>query len=158
MSQSECDIDVNLWSFIKSAKATQLASLKMLQGFVLSLNKAELTHLIKSYLQSKSSANNSFNMNGLTVKQTAHHLLASKSTIHSLHAVDKQIVSKLNERYGMKCQGNVISQTQQNNSDCKQMHLLSIHPQVLAYSFQFLSFRELCKVQNVCVHFTYLNK
>eukprot|EP01083_Nonionella_stella_P260706 888555_1 len=157
MSQSEYDIDVNLWSFIKSAKATQLASLKILQEFVLSLNKAELTHLIKSYLQSKLSTTNSFNTNGLTVKQTAHLLLENNNMAHSLHTVDKQIVSKLNEGYGIEYQRNVISQTQQN-SDCNQMHLLSIHPQVLAYSFQFLSFRELCKVQSVCVHFTYLNK
>eukprot|EP01083_Nonionella_stella_P155308 501597_1 len=158
MSHSQCDIDVNLWSFIKCTKATQLAPLRVLQEFVLSLNKRELTHLIKSYLQSKLSTNNTFNANGLTMRQTAHRLLNNTTINHTLRTVDTQIVSKLTQRYGMKYRRNVISHTQQTNSDCKRMNLLSIHPQVLAYSFQFLSFRELCKVQSVCVHFTYLNK
>ena len=45
----------NLWSFIKNTKATQSASLKVLQKFVLSLSKQELQHLIECYLKLKMS-------------------------------------------------------------------------------------------------------
>eukprot|EP01083_Nonionella_stella_P078262 214063_1 len=112
----QCDIDVNLWSFIKCTKATQLAPLRVLQEFVLSLNKMEFV-LIKSYLQSKLlSSNNTFNANGLTMKQTAHRLLNNTTINHTLRTVDTQIVSKLTERYGMKYQRNVISHTQQQTN------------------------------------------
>eukprot|EP01084_Bolivina_argentea_P248598 415869_1 len=45
---------------------------------------------------------------------------------------------------------------QQNKN--KNNNLLSIPAQVLAYSFQFLSYKQLCKTQSVCVYFMYLNK
>eukprot|EP01083_Nonionella_stella_P165622 551439_1 len=145
--------ELNAWSFIQSTKATRLASLKSIQKFILSLNKTELTHLITFYLQSKLSKHNR------TLKQTEDELLSSDSC-DALKTIDKQIISKLNDKYGSKYHKKVISATIQkpNNNKSNPKHLLLIPPQVLAYSFQFLSFRELCKAQTVCVHFMYLNR
>eukprot|EP01083_Nonionella_stella_P157743 512468_1 len=149
MAEGE-DVDLNLWSFIKSTKATRLAPLKSMQKFILSLNRTELTHLITSYLHSKLSQSNSFDGDGLTLDRTANALLRNESSDNTLGTIDKQIVAKLNAQYG----GNM----EPNNDECNPKHLLSIPQQVLAYSFQFLSFRELCQAQTVCVHFMYLNK
>eukprot|EP01083_Nonionella_stella_P001653 4715_1 len=151
------DVDLNLWSFIRSTKATQLASLRSLQKFVLSLNKEQLTHIIQCYLQSQLLKTNSFKANGLPVKQTFDRVFNHESKNNSLQSIDKQIISKLNIKYEKKYHKKVIAKTAQQKSD-NQRHLLSIPPHVLAYSFQFLSFRELCKAQCVCVHFVYLNK
>eukprot|EP01083_Nonionella_stella_P182547 657147_1 len=147
--------DLNAWSFIQSTKATHLASLKSIRKFILSLNKSELTHLITFYLQSKLSNHN------LTLRQTEQELLSS-DPCDALQTIDKQIISKLNEKYGSKYHKKVISATIQkpiaNNIKSNQNHLLLIPQQVLAYSFQFLSYRDLCKAQTVCVHFMYLNR
>eukprot|EP01083_Nonionella_stella_P270145 914527_1 len=156
MSQLE-DVDLNLWSFIKSTKATELASLKSLQKFVLLLNKEQLSHLIQCYLQSRLSKSNSFKSNGLTMKQTADQFFNHEPTKNPLPPIDKQIISKLNSKYKLKYHKKVLAKTTQQKSD-NQRHLLSIPTHVLAYSFQFLSFKELCKAQSVCVHFVYLNK
>eukprot|EP01083_Nonionella_stella_P143083 443907_1 len=147
------DVNLNLWSFIKSTQATRLASLKSIQKFILSLNKTELTHLITFYLQSKLSKRN------LTLKQTEHELLNNEPN-GVLQTIDKQIISKLNAKYGTKYHKKVISNTTQRpkTDECNAKHLLLIPQQVLAYSFQFLSFQELCQAQTVCVHFMYLNK
>eukprot|EP01083_Nonionella_stella_P004011 11541_1 len=140
------DVNLNLWSFIKSTQATRLASLKSIQKFILSLNKTELTHLITFYLQSKLSKRN------LTLKQTEHELLNNEPN-GVLQTIDKQIISKLNAKYGTKYHKKVISNTTQRpkNDECNAKHLLLIPQQVLAYSFQFLSFQELCQAQTVCV-------
>eukprot|EP01084_Bolivina_argentea_P277699 474207_1 len=45
---------------------------------------------------------------------------------------------------------------QQNKN--KNNNLLSIPAQVLAYSFQYLSYKNVCKIQHTCIYFTYLNK
>eukprot|EP01083_Nonionella_stella_P019619 54486_1 len=158
------DIDLNLWSFIKSTQATQIAPLKSMQKFILSLNKAELTHLIISYLQSKLSQRNSlnnFNPDGLSLRQSADKILSNQSTNRTLHTIDQHIIFKLNAKYGIKYQKKAISKTASRSKKKRRRspnHLLLIPPQVLAYSFQFLSFRELCKTQCVCTHFMCLNK
>eukprot|EP01083_Nonionella_stella_P051903 137844_1 len=153
-----------LWTFVGSAQATELASLRLLQRFVLSLNKEELTHLIQTYLQSKLSEYDTFNANGLTLTQTLQNLSHDDTENTTSQSLDRQIILKLNRKYGTKYKKKVIRKIQQINSKSHKQskqskhHLLSIHPQVLAYSFQFLSFKELCKIQHVCVHFMYLNK
>eukprot|EP01083_Nonionella_stella_P278526 947179_1 len=150
-----------LWTFIGSAQATELVSLRLLQKFVLSLNKAELAHLVQTYLQSKLSECNTFNANGLTVTQTMQNIFHDRTENITSQSIDKQIISKLNQNYGTKYKKKVICKIQQTNPKSRKQskpHLLSIHPQVLAYSFQFLSFKELCRTQSVCVYFLYLNK
>eukprot|EP01083_Nonionella_stella_P182546 657144_1 len=147
--------DLNAWSFIQSTKATHLASLKSIRKFILSLNKSELTHLITFYLQSKLSKRD------LTLTQTEEELLSSDPCSNALQTIDKQIISKLNEKYGSKYHKKVILkmvQQKPNNNKSNPKHLLLISQQVLAYSFQFLSYRDLCKAQTVCVHFMYLNR
>eukprot|EP01083_Nonionella_stella_P297661 1010682_1 len=47
-----CNRKQELWSFIQTTKATQSASLKVLQRFVVSLSENELRHVIGSYLKS----------------------------------------------------------------------------------------------------------
>eukprot|EP01084_Bolivina_argentea_P053662 98497_1 len=95
----------DVWSFIKCTKATQSASLKSLQKFILSLNKNELIHLIESYLKSKLSKNNTFSCDSLTLKQTHSNLLESKSPENNTEIVtdiDNVILHKLNNKYGNK--------------------------------------------------------
>eukprot|EP01084_Bolivina_argentea_P053663 98498_1 len=143
----------NLWSFIKCAKATQSASLKSLQKFILSLNKNELIHLIESYLKSKLSKNNTFSCDSLTLKQTHSNLLESKSPENNTEIVtdiDNVILHKLNNKYGNKYNKKIMKKIQQNQNGSN--NLLCIYPQVLSYSFQFLSYKELCKIQSVCVY------
>eukprot|EP01083_Nonionella_stella_P077561 211853_1 len=150
-----------LWTFIQSSKATKLVPLKLLHQFILSLSKPELVHLIQHYLQSKLSEHNAHNADGLTRTQT---LRLFRNERDPPLPIDQQIMSKLNKKYGNKYRKKVISKIQQSRSTaskedkpCKP-HLLSIPPHVLAYSFQFLRYTELCKVQSVCTHFVYLNK
>eukprot|EP01083_Nonionella_stella_P226058 803190_1 len=159
MAQTQC-VDLNLWSFIRNTQATQLASLKVLQKFILSLNKTELSHIINCYLRSKVSKYASFKATGLTFKQTEDQWANEEPDNEKLEVIDRHIISKLNAKYATKYQKKVIAKTtqQKNKTNCNRHHVLSIPPQVLAYSFQFLSFKELCKIQHVCVHFMYLNK
>ena len=69
------------WWFIKHCKATQSASLKTLQKFILSLNKKELRHLIELYL--KSMINTQYTTNHLPNKMAhnksnSHHISQTK--------------------------------------------------------------------------------
>eukprot|EP01083_Nonionella_stella_P210908 763101_1 len=148
-----------LWTFIKSSQATKLVSLRLLQQFILSLTKTELIHLIQHYLQSKLSECTACTADGLTLTQTLH---LYRNEGYALPSLDQQIMSKLNMNYAKKYTKKVISKIQQCNTSSKpdeprKLNLLSIPPHVLAYSFQFSTYKELCKVQSVCAHFVYLN-
>eukprot|EP01084_Bolivina_argentea_P167345 290452_1 len=110
----------NLWSFIRNVKATKSASLKVLQRFVLSLNKNELRHLIQCYLKYKllqtesEDTTNDSNENSNTINPTLH----------------TQIISKMNNNYGKKYNKKIIAKIQQKNKN--KINLLSIYPQALA--------------------------
>ncbi len=142
----------DLWSFIKHTKSTQCASLKLLQQFMLTLNRKELRHLIECYLKSKLS---SCNPEGLTIKQSAIKILNNTAN-HTLPTIDRKILSKMHQNYGNKYHKKIITKLQQKKQEKK--HILAIHPEVLAYSFQYLSYKELCKIQTICVYFPYLTK
>eukprot|EP01083_Nonionella_stella_P282464 961154_1 len=105
-------VELNAWSFIQSTKTTRLASLKSIRKFILALNKTELTHLITFYLQSKLSKHN------LTLRQTEQELLSS-DPCDALQTIDKQIISKLNQKYGSKYHKKAISATIQKPNDNK---------------------------------------
>eukprot|EP01084_Bolivina_argentea_P164813 286481_1 len=144
---------LDLWSFIKSRKAINSAPLKTLQKFILSLNKGELIHVINCYLQSTLTTVTS--PNGLSYKNSTDILLnknANKS-INNNKSTDQKILHKLKRNFRNK---KIVSQFQQNHNENK--HLLSINCEALAYSFQFLSYKELCNIQTVSIYFTYLTK
>eukprot|EP01083_Nonionella_stella_P173051 595743_1 len=103
MAQTQC-VDLNLWSFIRNTQATQLASLKVLQKFILSLNKTELSHIINCYLRSKVSKYASFKATGLTFKQTEDQWANEEPDNEKLEVIDRHIISKLNAKYATKYQ------------------------------------------------------
>eukprot|EP01083_Nonionella_stella_P180917 646573_1 len=145
----------NVWTFIKNNKATDAASLKVLQTFVMSLSHSALQHLIKTYLQSVS-AKYSIDENGLTLKQYAEVISNTdkSDTQCLLHPSDTEILRKINKKYGKKYNKRIMRIVQQNRSD--NTHLLSVPPQIMAYSFQYLSFKEVSAITPVCCYFTYL--
>ena len=142
----------DLWRFIKSHKATEAASLKVLQRFVLSLNKQELTHLISIYLKSKLSQNGCIKP---TYKQ-AEKVLLNGNSDDCLGNVDEQILTKMNRKYGNKYNKKIATRIQQRQQHNK-LNLFSIPSEVAAYSFQYLPFSELCKIQRVSSYFMYLH-
>eukprot|EP01083_Nonionella_stella_P100250 282475_1 len=145
----------NVWTLIKNSKATDAASLTVLQAFVMSLSSSALKHLIKTYLQSVS-AQYSIDKNGLTPKQYAQRISnIGRNTITSpLHQSDQEILRKMGKKYGSKHNKRIMHIVQQNHSH--NPHLLSVTPHIVSYSFQYLSFKELCKITSVCCYFTYL--
>eukprot|EP01084_Bolivina_argentea_P268181 455446_1 len=148
----------DLWSFIKHRKATESASLKVLQQFVLSLNKYELRHLIEIYLKSKLPKLQNDKTVSYT-KATLQRLQNNNNNINNDYSsIDTQILSKLTRKYGNKYNKKMLATIQQKHNSKKRTNLLSIHSQVLAYTFQYLSFTNLCKIQHTCLYFTYLNK
>ncbi len=62
----------------------------------------------------------------------------------------------MSKGYGNKYNKKIIQKIQQNHLESK--HILCISPQVLAYSFQYLSFKESSKIESVCSYFTYINR
>eukprot|EP01083_Nonionella_stella_P180916 646568_1 len=145
----------NVWTFIKNNKATDASSLNVLQTFVMSLSHSALQHLIKTYLQSVS-AKYSIEKNGLTLKQYADVISNTdkSDTQCLLHPSDTEILRKINKKYGKKYNKRIMRIVQQNRSD--NTHLLAVPPQILAYSFQYLSFKEVSAITPVCCYFTYL--
>ena len=146
----------NVFEFIKYTKATQSVSLKVLQKFVLSLDKIELQHMVTFYLRSILKKSLNHDVNGLTLSQARHRLLIEKNDSKSNNSstIDQQIINKIQKNYGNKYNKKMIKKLQQHHDENK--HLLSITPQILASTFQYLSFRELCKVQATCSYFIYL--
>eukprot|EP01084_Bolivina_argentea_P292717 503304_1 len=138
----------NLWSFINHSKSTQFASLKVLQQFVLSLNKKELQHLIETYLKSKLTPK--INPNA-TLNHTNEQILKN-NTQNFQNAIDEKILLKMNNIYKRKYSSKITTKMQQKS------HLLSIPPQILSYSFQYLSYSEMCRLSNVCLCFFYVKK
>ena len=67
---------------------------------------------------------------------------------------DTRILSKMWSNSAGKCSKQVLSAMQQKQSANE--HMLAMNPQVLATSFQFLSLRELCRVEPTCSLFVYL--
>eukprot|EP01083_Nonionella_stella_P144461 451122_1 len=145
----------NVWTFIKNNKATDASSLNVLQTFVMSLSHSALQHLIKTYLQSVS-AKYSIEKSGLTLKQHADVISNNdkSDTPSLLHPSDTEILCKMNKKYGKKYNKRIMRIVQQNRSD--NTHLLAVPPQILAYSFQYLSFKEVSAITPVCCYFTYL--
>eukprot|EP01083_Nonionella_stella_P183534 663548_1 len=144
-----------LWSFIQTKRATQCASLKALQRFVLSLSKDELQHMIESYLKSKLS---SHDFTASTCTHFCQVLLHDAPDSGSMDEMDQNILCKMNEKYGNKYKKRIIAKMQQHESQTKPQLISTIPPQILAYSFQYLSFRELCRIEKVCSYFTYLHR
>eukprot|EP01083_Nonionella_stella_P000103 288_1 len=147
----------DLWSSIQATRATQSASLKVLQRFVLSLSKNELRHMIQSYLKSKLSPD----LTPSTCRQFHATVLNDGCDNSSVDEMDQNILSKMNGKYGSKYSKRIISKMQQhqvqNNSRTPQL-ISMLPPQVLTYSFQYLSFTELCKLERVSCYFTYLQR
>ena len=141
----------DLWSLLECKRATQGASLKKLQAFVLSLSREQLTHVIGCYLKTALTASNRGDL-PLSLRSKAF----SEKRDDSINATDHDILTKMNEKYGKKQNKKTLKIIQQNQS--KNNHILSMNPEVLAYSLQYLSFRESCKLQNVCSYFVYLKR
>eukprot|EP01083_Nonionella_stella_P144462 451123_1 len=142
----------NVWTFMKNNKATDAASLKVLQTFVMSLGISALQHLIKTYLQSVS-AQYSIDKNGLTLRQY-YQKISNSDTPSLLHPSDTEILRKMNKKYGNKYNKRIMNIVQQKQRD--NLHLLSVPPQIVSYSFQYLSFKEVSTITPVCCHFAYL--
>eukprot|EP01083_Nonionella_stella_P035687 97332_1 len=151
----------DLWSFIQTKRATQSASLKVLQRFVLSLSKKELRHMIESYLKSKLSSHD-------FTPTTRRHCFETviPNTFHGgtdvdswdiMDTMDQNILYKMSEQYGQRYNKRIIANMQQHTSQTKPRLISFIPAQVLTYSFQYLSFRELCKIERVSSYFTYLH-
>ncbi len=68
-----------------------------------------------------------------------------------MESIDKQILHKMHKKYGKKHNKKIIKQIQQTKT--RNNYILCIPPQVLSYSFQYLSFKQLCKIQSVCSYF-----
>ena len=151
-SESESFMQHDLWTLIQNKRATHSVSLKTLQRFVLSLDRKELTHLIDVYLKSALSSNNP--LSGATVRERAESLRHART--HPVDTIDDEILTKMNQNYGEKQNKKTLKIIQQNQSE--NHHILSMNPEVLAYSLQYLSFRESCKLQHVCSYFVYLKK
>ena len=142
----------SVWTFINNSKATETASLKQLQHFVLSLNARELRHLISVYLRSMIGKHH--HQGELTLRGTVDALVKGGDDIITDRGTDASIIGKMQSKYGNKCSKKVLSKMQQNQS--ANTHILTMNPQVLASSFQYLSFRELCQIQPTCSFFVYL--
>ena len=141
----------NLWTFIKSSKATQSASLEVLQQFVLSLNRDCLVRMIEVYIQSLISRNQT--IHGLTVSQAAHRIVYEDRN-DTLSAGDATILNRIQCAYGKRYGKQIVRKLQQNNIENN--HLLTINAEVFASTLQFLSFKELAQVQTTCAYFTYI--
>ena len=152
-SATEPVISINndLWSLIEKDRSTQAASLRVLQRFVLSLNEQQLKQVISSYLRERLS---SCDLSGLPLKKRANAIFDKNE--QNVTDVDQQILSKMNVAYGQKQNKKILRIIQQNQGENN--HILSMNPEVLAYSFQYLSFRESCQLQNVCLYFVYLRR
>ena len=96
---------INLWTFIRNSKAGQVAPLKVLQGFILSLDQQCLSHMITVYLQSL--IEQSMNKQGLTTKQSMKKLIHSNNP-NALNPHDVTILNKTHKHYGQKYHKKVI--------------------------------------------------
>ena len=146
----------NLWSFIQNSKATEYASLKRLQSFVLSLSKSELKHMIELYLRSAMIGHR--DRNGLTLGESHKKIKNNHNNNNNLikNSLDTTILNKMQTHIGTKYGKKILVKLKQNQID--NQHLLSINPQVLSTSFQYLSYKELCRIQPTCTYFIYLHK
>eukprot|EP01084_Bolivina_argentea_P055500 101738_1 len=140
------------WTFIQNKRATESASFKVLQQFVLSLNKHELQHLIECYLKLKTN-----NFTESTVNDSVDKIIYNNSS-GNINDLDGQILNKMCKKYGNKYNKKIIKKIQQIDIHTDSKHILGIPPQVLAYSFQYLSFKELSQIEHVCSYFTYLSR
>ena len=141
----------SVWTFINNSKATETASLKQLQQFVLSLDAKELRQLISVYLRSVVGKHQ--HQNELTLKSAVGALLNNVSNTNTDHVTDASILHKMQLQYGNECGKKVLSKMQQKRNS---NHILATSAQVMASAFQFLSFKELCSIQPTCCFFVYL--
>ena len=89
-----------VWSFIHDTKATQVASLKILQSFVLSLSKNELRHMIHLYLKSVHDRQQSINKAKNSISQ--HKKKQTPSIDITLNPIEPAIKAKLDDSYAIK--------------------------------------------------------
>merc|ERR1711971_154370 len=136
-------------------------SIKRLQKFILSLDRNELIRVIQSYLKDtlRSQQTDLQAFGGWASRSNAlindiDNLI--DNDISDLNPIDERILSKMKNKYGNKQHKKVLVDIQQKQPANK--HILSMNPHVLAYSLQFLSFRESCRLQNACSYFVYLKK
>ncbi len=59
-------------------------------------------------------------------------------------SIDHDIVNKMELRFGNECSTKTVRKMEQEKTPKK--HILTMNPQVFAYSMQFLSFKEVCRV------------
>ena len=155
-STKEDEIKLDIWSFIKNSKATSFASLKRLQSFVLSLDQKQLKHMIQLYLQTTLQRQQ---IDDLTLEASVNklkHCINDSSRSNVIHPLDQQILIKLHKSIGKKYDKKISTKLQQKHHD-NNNNLLSINPQILASSFQYLSFKELSKILPTCAYFVYIH-
>ena len=145
------------FSFVKNIKATQTVSFKALQSFISSLNKNELQHMIVLYLKSVMKEFINHDSKGLILKESVERLINTEPQKSDSHTINNQILNKIQDCYGNHKYNkkSIVKQLQQNHPQNK--HLLSITPHILSSILQFLTFRELCKMQSTCSYFVYLH-
>ena len=141
----------DLWPIIANSKATQIASLKRLQHFVLSLGLHELRHLVSVYLRSEIAKRH--NRGELTLRSTVESMINNREKVTAIGTcTDRSILCKLRSGYGTKCGKKVLSMMQQARST-----ILCVPPQVLSTAFQFLAFKDQCCARPTCSMFMYLH-
>ena len=109
--------------------------------------------MIDTYL--KATIGTSDYLHPLTATQTAAKLQAADPPEHYNQSVHRHILSKMETEYGAKFRKNIVRTLQQKKTDNK--HLLTINAQVMASSFQYLSYNELCRIMPTCSYFLYLH-
>eukprot|EP01083_Nonionella_stella_P035686 97328_1 len=84
-------------------------------------------------------------------------LVHNASDNTSMDEIDQNILCKMNQKYGSKYNKRIISNMQQHDTRDTPQLISSIPPQVLSYSFQYLSFTELCRIEATSSYFAYLH-
>eukprot|EP01083_Nonionella_stella_P068296 181246_1 len=169
---SEIQNDSNhfgMWSYIKNTRATESAELKVLQQFMLSLSKESLRYLICIYIKSKLKKHDRNDHHLVTLGDHIYNHSSednddggtTMSTIQYLHAdtnpMDTEIFSKMKQHYSNTYDSMIMDQISQQSHPSQ--HILSaLNPQLLAYSFQFLSYKELCQSEVTCNYFLYASR
>ena len=141
----------DLWAFIKNIKATQAASLEVLQHFILSLDRKCLLHILEVYMSSLIRGKQY--VNGLTLKQSVGRWITNP-TADVLNPTDAAILHQVQANYGAKYDEQIVRVLKQNN--IANGHLLTVNAEVFAYSLQFLSFKEVYATRRTCAYFSYI--
>eukprot|EP01083_Nonionella_stella_P025095 69131_1 len=128
---------LDLRGFLHNEEAIRNISLKTLQKFMLSLNKHSLVHLITVWMTT-----------------LLHHQPYTFKNGRYIKHADQMILNSMQSHFVKDCIAN-----QEEDSDHIEHHtILTMNPEALAYSMQFLTFREKCKLEGVCSNFIHINR